>query len=256
MRVSLIQSTIVWEDREANLDHFSKRLEEVTDTDIIVLPETFSTGFSMKSIELAEPNGGKSLLWLKEKSKEKQVAIVASLLTEEEGQYFNRLHFVEPSGKVHFYNKRHLFSMADEHLHYTAGSESITVEYKGWRIRPLVCYDLRFPVWSRNRNDYDLLLYIANWPEPRKNAWDLLLKARAIENYSYCVGVNRVGTDGKGKKYAGGSVVIDPKGEELIRLKDYEEDYGSIELSMEFLQAYREKFPVHLDADDFELGSN
>lgn len=253
LKVSLIQSIIHWEDRAANLEHFSQRLDEIEGSDLIVLPETFSTGFSMKSTELAESGIGESLQWMKQKAKEKNAAIVASFLAEEGGRYYNRLHFVEPSGKIQIYNKRHLFTMAEEHLHYTAGEEVLNINYKGWRIRPLVCYDLRFPVWSRNRADYDLLIYIANWPKPRRNAWDILLKARAIENYSYCIGVNRVGSDGTGKEYSGGSVLIDAKGHELLQLKDNEEGSGSATLSLEDLEAYRAKFPVHQDADKFDL---
>jgi omega-amidase len=242
-----------WEDRDRNLEHFAKHLDQIGETDLIILPETFSTGFSMKSTELAEEMGGKSRDWLVKKAAEKDAAIMASLLAKEGGKFYNRLHFVHPDGKVEIYNKRHLFTMAEEHLHYSAGNELLTVNYKSWRIRPLVCYDLRFPVWSRNKQDYDLLIYIANWPVPRRNAWDILLKARAIENYAYCAGVNRVGKDGADKEYSGGSVLIDPKGAELAKVPDSQEGIVETTLSLEYLERYRAKFPVHQDADEFTI---
>ena len=253
LNITIVQSDLAWEDVDANLNNFAKKLENIKNTDLIILPEMFNTGFSMNSKNLAEKTNGKSLEWLINLAKEKQSAVIASLIIEENEQFFNRLYFVFPNGDLQFYNKRHLFRMANEHNYYSPGDEELIVNYKGWRIKPLVCYDLRFPVWARNKNNYDLLIYVANWPERRNGAWKILLKARAIENQSYVVGVNRVGTDGNNVIFSGDSAVINPKGEVISKAEAHEENIETIEISLSELNEFKEKFPAFLDADNFEI---
>jgi len=253
LNVTIVQSNLIWENIEANLEMFSKKLEKIEQTDIIVLPEMFNTGFSMNSKYLAEKPNGKTLKWLLEQSKKLQSAIVTSIIIEENEKYYNRLFWIEPNGKILHYNKRHLFRMANEQNFYTAGTESIIINYKGWRIKPLICYDLRFPIWSRNKQDYDLLIYVANWPERRAKPWKILLKARAIENQSYVVGVNRVGTDGNNIVFSGNSIVIDAYGNKISKTKPHIENSEKITLNMNKLIEFRKKFPVHLDADNFQI---
>lgn len=253
LNLTIVQSDLVWENVDANLQHFTKQLENIEQTDLIILPEMFNTGFSMNSKNLAEKEDGKSINWLINLAKEKQSAVIASLIIEDNGQFFNRLYFVHPDGKLRFYNKRHLFRMANEHNYYTAGTESIIINYKGWRIKPLICYDLRFPVWSRNKNDYDLLIYVANWPERRNEVWKTLLKARAIENQAFVAGVNRVGTDGNNVIFSGDSSVINPYGKKISSIQEHEEKNEKIELDLNVLNDFRDKFPVHLDADIFDI---
>ena len=191
-----IQSSIVWEKPEANLEYFDQQISKLPSTvDLVILPEMFTTGFSMNPISIAETMEGPTVKWMVITAKIYSMAIVGSVVIKENDQYFNRLFFVHPNGHIETYDKRHLFTLAKENDQYTSGNERLIVLYKGWRICPLICYDLRFPVWSRNTNEYDLLVYVANWPSIRIDAWDTLLKARAIENISYCIGVNRVGED-------------------------------------------------------------
>ena len=253
LNITIVQSDLVWENIDANLQNFSKKLENLQNSDLIILPEMFNTGFSMNSKSLAEKTDGKSLKWLINLAKEKQSAVIASLIIEENQQFFNRLYFVLPNGDLQFYNKRHLFRMANEHNYYSPGKEELIVNYKGWRIKPLVCYDLRFPVWARNKNNYDLLIYIANWPERRNEPWKILLKARAIENQSYVVGVNRVGPDGNDVVFSGDSAVINPKGEVISKTKAHEERVETVEISLSELNDFKEKFPAYIDADNFEI---
>lgn len=262
LKITTIQSELDWENVDQNLDMFSRKIASIKEpTDIIVLPEMFNTGFSMQSEKLAEEMDGKSVTWLKEQARNTNAAIVASLIIKEHQNYYNRLVWVQPDGNYQTYDKRHLFRMAEEHHHFTAGKERLIVNYKGWRICPLVCYDLRFPVWSRNSSlktqssepVYDCLIYIANWPEARRDPWNKLLQARAIENQCYVVGVNRVGTDGKRISYAGDSAVIDSKGDLINTVKTGEEDIVTTELSMKNLTQFREKFPVSMDADSFRI---
>lgn len=253
LKITIVQSDLVWENVDANLNNFAKNLENIGNTNLIVLPEMFNTGFSMNSKSLAEKTNGKSVKWLVNLAKEKNVAVIASLIIEENNQFFNRLYFVFPDGKLEFYNKRHLFRMANEHNYYSAGTEDLIVNYKGWRIKPLVCYDLRFPVWARNKNDYDLLIYIANWPERRNEPWKILLKARSIENQSFVVGVNRIGTDGNNVSFSGDSAVINPKGEIISTTKAYQENMENVEISLKELNEFKEKFPAYKDADNFEI---
>ncbi|MBD1398105.1 amidohydrolase [Pontibacter sp. JH31] len=254
LRVTIIQTALHWQDASANRQMFSEKLAaNKPATDLIVLPEMFTTGFSMDAPGLAEEAEGPTLQWMKEEAARYSAVLTGSVIVKDGDNYFNRLYWVRPDGTHEHYNKRHLFRMAKEHHTYTAGKEKLLVELKGWSICPLVCYDLRFPVWSRNtQSQYDLLLYVANWPKPRANAWSTLLQARAIENLSYVVGVNRVGTDGNGHPYSGDSAIIHPKGYHLLETHEVE-GVHTVTLSRQELTDFREAFPAHLDADDFTL---
>lgn len=254
LRITIIQTTLHWQDAAANRAMFSEKLAAAAPaTDLIVLPEMFTTGFSMDAAGLAEEAEGPTLQWMKEEAARYSAVLTGSVMVKEGENYYNRLYWVRPDGAYEHYDKRHLFRMAKEHHSYTPGKEKLLVELKGWNICPLVCYDLRFPVWSRNTNSqYDLLLYVANWPKPRANAWSTLLQARAIENLSYVVGVNRVGTDGNNHPYSGDSAIIHPKGHKLLETTEAE-GIHTITLSKQELTDFREAFPAHLDADDFTL---
>jgi predicted amidohydrolase len=256
LKVTAIQSELHWENVDENLKMFSEKIVAIPEqTDIVVLPEMFNTGFSMKSEELSETMSGKAVSWMLEMSKKANAVIVGSLIIKEDNEFYNRLVWVQPNGEINTYDKRHLFRMADEHSHFNAGSERIIIEYKGWKICPLVCYDLRFPVWSRNTSDnqYDVLVYIANWPAARKAPWSKLLEARAIENQCYVVGVNRVGEDGKGFTYSGNSAIINPKGEPISSIPENENYTQTVNLSLEDLNTFRKVFPVGMDADEFKI---
>lgn len=225
--------------------------------EVVVLPEMFSTGFSMKPKELAETMDGETLQWMKRVAAERKIILTGSVIIEEEGNYYNRLIWMLPNGQYGVYDKRHRFAYAEEDKHYTAGNKRLIASVKGWKINLLICYDLRFPVWARQQAqpgemEYDLLIYVANWPERRAQAWKTLLQARAIENQSYVVGVNRVGDDGNDIHYSGESMVIDPLGEILYTKKDAE-DIFTIELDKKHLDTVREKFPFWKDADDFTI---
>ena len=196
LNITLIQPDINWEDIRANLKKYTKMISEVETTDVIVLPEMFTTGFSMAPEKLKEKMDGISVEWMKNTARAKNAAVVGSLIIQDSGKIVNRAVWVSPDGKTECYDKRHLFSMGEEHLFYSPGNKKQIVEFRGWRFCPLICYDLRFPVWSRNAENYDVLIYMANWPAPRHHVWKNLLVARAIENQAYCVGVNRTGTDG------------------------------------------------------------
>ena len=255
----MVQTSLYWEDKEANRAQLEEKIFSISEqVDLIVLPEMFNTGFSMEAQKLAEPMKLHTFKWMLQMSAQKQAVITGSYIVNDGGDYFNRLIWMRPDGSYEQYDKRHLFRMAEEHQHFSMGKQDLIVELKGWKIKALVCYDLRFPVWSRNTVKqeelaYDLLLYVANWPAARVSAWDALLKARAIENLSYSLGVNRVGEDGKGIPYNGHSAVYNFKGESLIDLGE-EEQVKIISLSAEALKRGREKFPAHLDADSFSLG--
>ena len=254
LRASLVQSMLHWEDAAAHRAMFTGKLASLKGaTDLVLLPEMFTTGFSMRSGELAEPMDGATVNWMREQAKALDAAIYGSVIITEGGRFFNRGLFVEPSGKVTVYDKRHLFRFANENEHYSAGQERVVIEWREWRILLQVCFDLRFPVFSRNRNDYDAILYVANWPETRSHPWKQLLIARAIENQCYVAGLNRVGMDGKGIHYTGGSRVIDPKGEVIAGCDDGKEEVITHILQREPLEEFRAKFPVSMDADDFEL---
>ena len=254
LQISVFQFDLVWENPAANrakIDQWLKQTDK--NTDVVFLPEMFTTGFSMNISDLAEPMDGETLHWMKTRCNEHQLALCGSMIIRENNHYFNRLVFVEPSGAVHFYNKRHLFTMGGEESHFQQGTGRLVVTYKGWRICPLICYDIRFPVWSRNRNEYDILVYSANWPQARNEVWNTLLKARAIENQAFVVGANRVGVDGNSISYSGDSQLIDPKGNVVARTENYTENIVFAEFSYSGLVKFRSEFPVLNDADQFIL---
>lgn len=253
IKVALLQCPLHWEDPEANRQAFENRLNSMEEVDIAFLPEMFSTGFSMDPSSLAETMNGPTLEWMKRLSEKLGCVLTGSVIIEEDGHYFNRLLWVEPEGKVKHYDKRHRFSYAGEHKEYTAGVDRPTWEWNGWRIRPQVCYDLRFPVWSRNDDDYDLLFYVANWPERRSYPWKSLLTARAIENMSYVVGLNRVGEDGNGIAHSGDSRVIDSLGESVAEAKPRKEEILYATLTKHHLSSTRERFQFLADRDSFEV---
>ena len=253
LELALIQTTLAWHDPAANRAQFQALLVQARGADLVILPEMFSTGFSMESAELAEPEDGPTTQWLRTQAQATGAVICGSLIIQAaDGSYRNRLLWARPDGSLAHYDKRHLFRMAGEHKHYSAGEEQVVLELKGWRVRPLICYDLRFPVWSRDAAGTDLLLYTANWPGARRQHWNRLLPARAIENLCYVAAVNRVGEDGKGHGYTGDSQVLDFQGETLLAAGDGDGVFR-VTLSSQALSAYRERFPAHLDADAFTL---
>ena len=260
-RVSIAQQPLVWQDPAANRAHFARVLAPLAGaTDLVVLPEMFTTGFTMKPQDQAEPGDGPTRAWLQEQAVALDAAVGGSVAVEENGRFYNRFMIATPGGLTYWYDKRHLFRMANEHERYADGKEKLIVELKGWRVCPMVCYDLRFPVWIRNRYgasapgrfDYDLFVIVANWPAPRRTAWRTLLRARAIENLCYAVGVNRVGRDGNGHDYAGDSAAIDFLGEALVDL-GAQPQVVTTTLSGAALAGHRERFPAQLDADAFQL---
>ena len=254
LHITIIQTNLAWENIDKNLNKLSIKIDNINQpTDLIVLPEMFSTGFSMKSKQLAEDMNGKAMKWLKIKAKEKNCVIVGSLIINENTNYFNRLICMYPDGSFSFYDKRHLFRMGNEHKSYVAGENKLIINIKNFRLRPLVCYDLRFPVWSRNIDDYDVLIYVANWPESRREVWNKLLFARAIENQAYVVAVNRIGKDATGITYSGDSKIINPKGIEISKTKPFEESIETITISLDELNKFKTSFPVDLDADEFKI---
>ncbi|MFT4768585.1 MAG: omega-amidase [Glaciecola sp.] len=254
LRVTLVQQALVWEDAHANREHLAGVLKAADpDTDLILLPEMFTTGFSMNAQSNAEPAGGDTQDWLQSLADSFDCAIAGSVATEEGGDVYNRLLFVTPD-RVDSYDKRHLFRMAGEQNYYAAGAERVVLEWRGWRIKPEVCYDLRFPVFSRNRNDYDLLFYVANWPSPRSHHWRALLQARAIENLACVVGVNRIGEDDNGLSYSGDSLAFDQEGSVLMDLSA-RAAVETVCFSGNELCSYRDRFPTQLDADAFVLES-
>lgn len=253
LELALIQTELAWQNPAANRAHFEALLEQARGADLIVLPEMFSTGFSMDSAALAEPENGPTSLWMSEQAAQLRAVITGSLIIQAaDGSYRNRLLWARPDGSVAQYDKRHLFRMAGEHKHYSAGEQQVLLELNGWQIRPLICYDLRFPLWSRDPHTTDLLLYTANWPAARRQHWNRLLPARAIENLCYVAAVNRIGEDGKGHPYSGDSQVLDFQGEALLAAGDADGVFRTT-LSASELAAYRERFPACLDADDFDL---
>ena len=255
IRISIIQTDIVWENKQENLRLLHEKLQSLRGTtEIVVLPEMFSTGFSMQSQLLAEPNSGETITILKQWASRYGIAICGSYIAIDNGQFYNRAFFLATEGTEFYYDKRHLFRMGREAEHFSAGDKRLVVSYHGWNICLLVCYDLRFPVWSRNvNNEYDLLIYVANWPIPRRLVWDTLLRARALENQCYVCGVNRVGIDGYQQKYNGGSVIYSAFGEEKASLPDDTEGITTATLTLSSLRQFREKFPVWKDADEFHL---
>ena len=257
---TLIQTQLHWEDKAANLAMLEEKIMGISErTEIVVLPEMFSTGFSMNPAKLAEEMNGETVQWMKRIAAAKKTILTGSVIIKEEGHYYNRLLWVLPDGNMGTYDKRHRFAYAGEDNEYTAGSKRLVAQVKGWKINLLVCYDLRFPVWARQQNneqpEYDILLYVANWPQRRAHAWKTLLTARAIENQSYVIGVNRVGEDGNQINYNGESMVVDPLGEVLYQ-KAGDEDIFTITLKKENLEEVRTKFPFWKDADQFKIIPN
>ncbi len=258
--VTLIQTDIYWHEIEANLAGLEEKIWQIRESPhLIVLPEMFNTGFTMDARTFAEPLNGKTFKWMKQMAGQTKAVVTGSYIVRERGHYYNRLIWMEPDGTFLKYDKRHLFRMADEDQYFTPGHELLITELNGWKICPLICYDLRFPVWSRNvylkdqkRMTYDLAVYVANWPATRIQAWDILLQARAMENICYSLGVNRVGKDGKGIQYNGHTSIFDPLGRQVIYLKE-DQEIRTHRLSSESLRNFREKFPVYLDSDRFTI---
>jgi omega-amidase len=250
LKIALIQAELVWENPEANLRRFKERIEQVpADVDLIVLPEMFTTGFSMAPARLAQRMDGPAVSWMKDRSRKTRAHITGSLIIEEEGRFYNRLIWVTPDDAVYRYDKKHLFRYAGEEEVYTPGDRHLLVTCRGWKIRPFICYDLRFPIWTRNLdNVYDAAIFVANWPERRAPHWNALLKARAIENQCYVAGVNRVGVDGNGHRYRGDTCIIDPVGR-LVGGASHTEAVVTDIFSAEGLMDYRKEFPAWMDAD-------
>lgn len=262
LRVTMIEPDTYWRDVEANLQQLDALLDTLLRdqqaTDIVILPEMFTTGFTMEPHGIADGKGKRVKDWMHEKASMLHAAIVGSVVVSEAGEYFNRLYWVSPESRIYQYDKRHPFRMSGEHEHYRRGQERLTVNFREWNICPLICYDLRFPVWSRNRVlpvtnqlEVDVLIYVANWPASRSATWQTLLQARAIENSCYCIGVNRIGVDGNRVRYEGLSVAFSPGGDELSAVRT--ECSRCATLSADHLCTHRREFPAHLDADQFEL---
>lgn len=252
--VSIIQAGLAWENKKENLQRFDKLFKDIGKTDLIIFPEMFTTGFTMKVRKFHEVMDGETVRWMKDLSKEKQAAVTGSIIIKENGKFFNRLLWITPDGQIQYYDKRHLYTMGGEHIRFTAGTKKLIVNWKGWRICPLICYDLRFPVWSRNNDDYDLLIYVANWPSARHHVWETLLVARAVENQSYLVGVNRVGSDGMNLEYLGDSTMVDALGNAYFlggspMVKTFSLSYSE-------LIYFRKKFPLLPDGDSFTIDTN
>jgi omega-amidase len=253
LKISLIQTELHWEDKARNLAQFAELISAAKEeTDLIVLPEMFSTGFSMQPSTFAEQMDGATVEWMQQQAKAKEAVITGSIIINDGRKYYNRLIWAQPDGALFHYDKRHLFGLSNEHEHYSAGKEKLIVEWKGWKICPLVCYDLRFPVWCRNTENYDLALFVANWPERRNMAWKNLLVARAIENQSYVAGVNRIGNDGNEIYHSGDSSLIDPMGDVVFTQADVPFVKTFI-LTKERLNYVREKLPFLNDADEFSI---
>jgi predicted amidohydrolase len=257
---TLVQTSLHWEDKESNLQMLREKIMGIQEkTEVVILPEMFSTGFSMQPEKFAEKMDGQSVAWMKKVSAEKKIILAGSLMIEESGDYFNRLIWMLPSGETGYYDKRHLFAYANEADHYTPGSKRFIASVKGWKINLSICYDLRFPVWARQSNkgstetpalEYDVFINVANWPQRRNHAWKTLLQARAIENQSFAIGVNRVGKDGNEIYYSGDSMVVDPSGQVIYHKAD-EEDVFTITLHKQEVEDIREKMPFWKDADPF-----
>ncbi len=258
LTISLIQTNLHWENKKANLEMFSKKIESIQEkTEVVILPEMFTTGFSMRPELFAEDMNGETVQWIKKIAAQKKVIVTGSVMIKENEHYFNRLIWMLPNGNFGLYDKRHLFAYADEHKKFCAGNKRLIASVNGWKINLQVCYDLRFPVWARHAGaalepEYDLLIYVANWPQTRIHAWKTLLTARAIENQCYVAGLNRTGTDGNDIYYSGESMIIDPLGEILSYKKD-EEDIFTYTFQKEQLDEIRKKFPFLQDADSFKI---
>ncbi|MBN8702583.1 MAG: amidohydrolase [Bacteroidetes bacterium] len=265
LKVSIVQTALFWEEREKNLSALSNQLQNISNSDLIILPEMFSSGFTMNAAAVAEDMRGESVTWMKKIAKEKNCTICGSLVIKENSGFYNRLVVVDENENIHYYDKKHLFRMSEENNVYTPGNKPLTIRIKGWNVRFFVCYDLRFPIWCRNKFttdtksiesiEYDLAVFVANWPERRSIAWKTLLQARAIENHCYVVGVNRIGSDGNNIPYSGDSAVLNFLGERVSNTKPHENSVETVELSREKLTEYRTNFPVWMDADSFTLSN-
>ncbi len=259
LTLTLVQNELFWEDSDKNLAAFDRIMQDINEkTDLIILPEMFNTGFSINPENIAQKPKGIAFAWMQEKAKLFDAALCGSILTLENGNYYNRLYWVFPDGNHQQYDKKHLFRLGKEWQIFSPGNQKVIIDYQGWKISPLVCYDLRFPVWSKNRlidgrHEYDLLIYVANWPAVRRYAWKQLLIARSLENMAYTVGVNRVGQDGHGINHSGDSMLVDAKGQILAQGSDYHKEVLTITISKTELGEFREKFPFSLDWDDFEI---
>ena len=254
MKISVIQPDLAWEDKSRNFRNLGELISPLFNkTDIVILPEMFNTGFSMNPEQLSESPGGETFDWMKSIAEKGNFGLCGSYIVKEEMKFFNRWLFVSPGKEYRYYDKRHLFSIGGEDKLFSAGKSGLTFNFKGVKISPYICYDLRFPVWSRNRNESDLIIYAANWPENRRSVWNTLIKARAIENQCYVAGSNRIGTDGTGIKYCGESMIINPMGEIMVSASPDEECSISAEVSLTELSDFRKKFPVINDADDFTI---
>ncbi|RNL93456.1 amidohydrolase [Sinomicrobium pectinilyticum] len=252
IKTALIQTPLVWEKPQVNRKVLRQKINELQrDTDLVVLPEMFTSGFTMNPETVAENMEGETMTWMREVAKENEIAITGSIVIREQGKYYNRLLFVYPDGKVEHYDKKHTFTLAGEDKVYDTGTKRLVVEYKGWKICPLICYDLRFPVWARNTENFDLLLFVANWPSPRIGSWDILLKARAVENLCYCIGVNRVGEDHNGHQYPGHSAVYDVLGRQMAFSQKEETLYATPD--KEKITYYRDKLRFLDDRDEFQF---
>lgn len=253
MKIALIQTHLYWEDAFKNRENFDSKIDEIdSEVNLIVLPEMFSTGFTMNASVVAETMQGKTIEWMKLKAKQKKAAITGSVIITENGAFYNRMFFIFPSGDFQYYDKRHLFSLAGENEFYTAGTEKVIVDYIGWKICLQICYDLRFPVFVRNVENYDMLLYVANWPKVRTNAWDALLKARAIENLSFVVGVNRIGQDANNYEHIGHSQLIDFLGNYILEPQETDAVFV-VELDKQEMLETRKKLDFLSDKDTFEI---
>jgi len=249
-----VQLDVLWHAPKENLNRITEKLNSLTSkTDVIILPEMFTTGFTMEAAEYAEEMDGPTMTWMANQAEKKDAVICGSLIIKESGKYYNRFIWMYPGGMYHSYDKRHLFGMAGEHEKYTSGEERLIIHHKGWRIMPTICYDLRFPVWSRNNDDYDLLINVANWPNKRSHHWRTLLKARAIENQVYVIGVNRCGTDGNGFEHSGDTCFAHPSEESFIHHHAGSEDVHTEALSLETLHEVRSKLPFIEDRDQFKI---
>lgn len=253
MKIALIQSPLFWENPVANRNYFEEKINAIAETiDLIVLPEMFTTGFTMNPNDVAETMQGETILQLQSLAKAKKTAITGSLIIKENNSYHNRLVFIFPSGEIQFYDKNHLFTLAGEDKAYTKGTRKLIVDYLGWKICPLICYDLRFPVFARNVEEYDLLIYVANWPKPRINAWDTLLKARSVENMCFTIGVNRIGFDATNFEYVGHSQAVDFMGNYILEPQETEGVF-IVELDKQKMLVVRQKLGFLNDRDSFEL---
>jgi len=254
MKISVIQPDIVWEDKSMNFQNLTTLIFPLfNNSDIIILPEMFNTGFSMRPAELSEPPVGETFLWMKDIAEKGNFGVCGSYIVKEGKHFFNRWVFVAPDNINWHYDKRHLFSMGGEDSLFSRGTSKLVFSFRGVKISPFICYDLRFPVWSRNKNEYELLIYAANWPVIRKNVWNTLLKARAIENQCYVAGCNRTGTDGEGIEYCGESMIVNPRGELIEYAESDDECSITADISISELSDFRKKFPVNNDADDFSI---